>query len=426
MKFRSFSPVERKTTGILLIAALFNGAVQSLSQTQDIIARKALLAQDWQLMLMTMIWPVSNFFSIWWGRFYEKSCHKSRFFLFAGIFGRLTLVYAIWLTTMNEYLVLLGLLFSANSILIPAQNSIYQKNIHHSRRAKVYGYTISLGMIVSVAVTFAAGKILDLHEEHFRWILVVTGLAGFISSALLSMVKLQAPIIEPPCKKEKIPFRKIVLDPIHRTLELMKSNKAFAAFERDFSIYGMGYIMMQPIIPIYMVDKLQLSYTNNFLAKGILSQVGMLFLSPLIGKLHDRLHPFRFIAASFALLMVFPLLFVLSSLWAGESVLAVIIVFIAYTIFGIAMAGVNLSWNMSSIFFAGKEDASMYQSVHVTMTGIRGLIAPILGFALLKIMGINSVFYVAAGFLALASVMSLRDYMRFKHHVAEIVPDTPS
>ena len=426
MKFRSFSPVERKTTGILLIAALFNGAVQSLSQTQDIIARKALLAQDWQLMLMTMIWPVSNFFSIWWGRFYEKSCHKSRFFLFAGIFGRLTLVYAIWLTTMNEYLVLLGLLFSANSILIPAQNSIYQKNIHHTRRAKVYGYTISLGMIVSVAVTFAAGKILDLHEEHFRWILVVTGLAGFISSALLSMVKLQAPIIEPPCKKEKIPFRKIVLDPIHRTLELMKSNKAFAAFERDFSIYGMGYIMMQPIIPIYMVDKLQLSYTNNFLAKGILSQVGMLFLSPLIGKLHDRLHPFRFIAASFALLMVFPLLFVLSSLWAGESVLAVIIVFIAYTIFGIAMAGVNLSWNMSSIFFAGKEDASMYQSVHVTMTGIRGLIAPILGFALLKIMGINSVFYVAAGFLALASVMSLRDYMRFKHHVAEIVPDIPS
>lgn len=422
MKFRSLSPVERKTASILLTAALFNGLVQSLSQTQDIIARKALLAQDWQLMLMTMIWPVSNFFSIWWGRFYEKSCHKSRYFLFAGLFGRLTLVYAIWLTTMNEYLVLLGLLFSANSILIPAQNSIYQKNIHSSRRAKVYGYTISLGMLVSVAVTFVAGRILDLHEQHFRWILVATGVAGFISSALLSMIKLQEPIIEGPCVKEKINLRKMLTDPIKRTLTLMKRNKAFAAFERDFSIYGMGFIMMQPIIPIYMVDKLQLSYTNNFLAKGILSQIGMLVLSPLIGKLHDRLHPFRFIAASFALLMVFPLLFVLSSLWAGESVLAVIIVFIAYTIFGIAMAGVNLSWNMSSIFFAGNEDASMYQSVHVTMTGIRGLIAPVLGFSLLKILGLNSVFFVAAGFLGLASIMSMRDYHRFKHHVAEIVP----
>ena len=405
------------------MAALFNGLVQSLSQTQDIIARKALFAQDWQLMLMTMIWPISNFFSIWWGRFYEKSCHKSRYFLFAGVFGRLSLVYAIWLTTMNEYLVLLALLFSANSILIPAQNSIYQKNIHHSRRAKVYGYTISLGMIVSVAVTFVAGRILDLHEEHFRWILVLTGLAGFISSVLLSTIKLQEPLVEVPCVKAKIKLKDLALDPIRRTLALMKTNKAFAAFERDFSIYGMGFIMMQPIIPIYMVDKLQLSYTNNFLAKGILSQMGLLILSPVIGKLHDRMHPFRFIAVSFALLMVFPLLFVLSSLWAGESVLAVVIVFIAYTIFGIAMAGVNLSWNMSSIFFAGKEDASMYQSVHVTLTGIRGLIAPVLGFSLLKIIGINSVFIVAAGFLGTASLMSLRDYRRFKHHVADILPD---
>jgi len=423
MKLRSLSPIERKTAGILLMAALFNGLVQSLSQTQDIIARKALFAQDWQLMLMTMIWPISNFFSIWWGRFYEKSCHKSRYFLFAGVFGRLSLVYAIWLTTMNEYLVLLALLFSANSILIPAQNSIYQKNIHHSRRAKVYGYTISLGMIVSVAVTFVAGRILDLHEEHFRWILVLTGLAGFISSVLLSTIKLQEPLVEVPCVKAKIKLKDLALDPIRRTLALMKTNKAFAAFERDFSIYGMGFIMMQPIIPIYMVDKLQLSYTNNFLAKGILSQMGLLILSPVIGKLHDRMHPFRFIAVSFALLMVFPLLFVLSSLWAGESVLAVVIVFIAYTIFGIAMAGVNLSWNMSSIFFAGKEDASMYQSVHVTLTGIRGLIAPVLGFSLLKIIGINSVFIVAAGFLGTASLMSLRDYRRFKHHVADILPD---
>jgi len=113
-------------------------------------------------------------------------------------------------------------------------------------------------------------------------------------------------------------------------------------------------------------------------------------------------------------LMVFPLLFVVSSLWAGESILPVVIVFIAYFIFGVAMTAVNVSWNMSSIFFAGKEDASMYQSVHVTMTGIRGLIAPALGFALLRIFNITAVFVVAAGFLGTASLISMRDYRRMK------------
>ncbi|MDD4309378.1 MAG: MFS transporter [Candidatus Cloacimonetes bacterium] len=417
MRLRNLSPMEKQSTILLLIAAIFNGAVQSLGQTQDIIARKALHAQDWQLMLMTMIWPISNFLSIWWGRIFEQSCHKSRYFLLAGIVGRLSLVYAIWITTMNEYMVLLALVFSANSLLIPAQNSIYQKNICVSRRAKVFGYTISLGMIVSIAFTFVAGRLLDVQEQSFRWILVATGVCGFISSAVLSMIRIQDPLVQTDCKP--IAWYRQLHDPVRRTLALLKENKQFAKFERSFSIYGMGFIMMQPIIPIYLVDKLQLSYTSNFLAKGVLSQVGLLLLSPMIGKFHDRMHPFKFISRSFALLMVFPLLFVVSSLWAGESIIPVIIVFVAYFIFGVAMTAVNVSWNMSSIYFAGKDDASMYQSVHVTMTGIRGLIAPMLGYALLKIFNITAVFIVAAGFLGWAALISYRDFKQIDQGIGK-------
>jgi len=421
MRFKNFSPLEKQTAMLLLWGAVFNGVVQSLGQTQDIIARKALHAQDWQLMLMTMIWPISNFFSIWWGRIFENSCHKSRLIFMAGVIGRLTLVAAIWIVTMNQYMVLLALLFSSNSLLIPAQNSIYQRNISSHRRARLYGYTISLGMLVSVIFTFGAGRLLDIREESFRWILVATGLCGFISSALYASIRIQDPLTLKSCERPR--FKDMALDPIRRTLSLLKTNKPFAAFERSFSIYGMGFIMMQPIIPIYMVDKLQLSYTSNFLAKGVLSQLGLLLLSPLIGKLHDRMHPFRFISASFALLMVFPLLFISSSLWVGSPI-AVVIVFVAYLIFGIAMTGVNIAWNMSSIFFAGKEDASMYQSVHVTMTGIRGLIAPVLGFTLLKVFNISAVFFVAAGFLAWASLISLRDHRRLAKQLPDAHPQT--
>ncbi len=408
MKLKNLSPVEYRSTILLLSAALFNGVVQSLGQTQDIIARKALHAMDWQLMVMTMIWPISNLFSIWWGRIFEQSCHKSRYFILAGIVGRLSLIYALWLSTMNEYLLLLGLVFGANSLLIPAQNSIFQKNIKVTRRARVFGYTMSLGMLVSVLFTYGAGRLLDINELSFRWILIATGFCGFISCAVLSLIRIQDPSEPRDCPK--IQWRKQLFDPIKNTLELLKKNKPFAAFERSFSIYGMGFIMMQPIIPIYLVDKLHLSYTSNFLAKGVLSQVGMLFLSPLIGKIHDRMHPFKFISRSFALLMVFPLLFISSTLWIGTGVWPVVIVFVSYFIFGVAMTAVNVAWNMGSIFFAGEEDASIYQSVHVTMTGIRGLIAPVLGFTLLKLLGITAVFLVAAGFLGLASLISWRDH----------------
>ncbi len=410
MRLKDLSPLERSTAILLLISAIFDGVIMSLNQTQDIIARKALHALDWQLMLMSMIWPVTNFFSVWWGRVYERSHHKHRYFLIAGIIGRLTMVYALWLVTMNEYLVILGLLFSSSSLLLPARNSIYQRNINEKRRARVFGLTISLGMAVSMVFTFIAGRMLDNHEDTFRLILVFTGICGFISSAVLSLIRTQDPAIDTP--RQKLSRRQTMMEPVFGTFKLLRENKAFARFERSFSIYGMGFIMMQPIIPIYLVDKLHLSYTTNFLAKGIVSQLGMLLLSPLFGRLHDRMHPFRFISIAFGMLMVFPILIVISSLLQGDPLLPVIIVFVAYLVFGIAMTAVNMAWNMGSIFFAGKQDASIFQSVHVTMTGIRGLIAPALGFALLRIFNITMVFVVAAGFLLTASIVSYRDYRR--------------
>ena len=69
---------------------------------------------------------------------------------------------------------------------------------------------------------------------------------------------------------------------------------------------------------------------------------------------------------------------------------------------------------MSSIYFAGAEDAAMYQSVHVTMTGIRGLIAPVLGLLLMKFIGITAVFVVAAGFLLWASIISYYDHKKLE------------
>ncbi len=419
MRLGKLSPAERQTAVLLLLAAAFNGFVQSFGQTQDIIARKALLATEWQILIITLIWPVSNFLSIWMGRFLERSCNKSRYILLAGLLGRLSLLWALWMAGINQYLILLLLLYSANSLIIPAQNSIFQRNIDVSRRAKVYGYTISLGMLVSIVVTFVAGRLLDSRESSYRLILAVTGLAGFIHCFFLSRVKIEP--LQDCVKTEKQPWKTVLMDPIRRTFSLLKENPAFASFERSFSIYGMGFIMMTPVIPLYLVDVLKLNYTANFLSKGILSQLGMLLLSPLIGKLHDRMHPLSFISISFATLMIFPLLVIVSAAYAGNQVVATILIFVAYLIFGLAMTGINIAWNMSSIFFAGKEDAAMYQSVHVTLTGIRGLIAPFLGLGLMRLFGYQSVFIVAAGFLLSAALISRRDYLRLKLKSAEPV-----
>jgi hypothetical protein len=57
-------------------------------------------------------------------------------------------------------------------------------------------------------------------------------------------------------------------------------------------------------------------------------------------------------------------------LWAGAAVL------------GVAYAGANLGWSLGHNDFASPGRAQHYMGVHVTLTGLRGMVAPPLGIAL--------------------------------------------
>jgi len=410
-KDNHISTTQKATLIILIISTFFDGIVRSLWQTQDIIAKKALHAFDWQLTILAMIWPVSNFFSIWWGKLLERTDNKSPYFIIVAICGRLILVTGLWVTGMNQFLILLAVMFSFNSLLIPAQNSIYQQNLNAEKRGKTFGYIISIATLIAMIASFAAGKILDYDESWFRYIIVAAGVAGFISSGILSFIKIKKGKGELQQTKQQLTFKDLAVTPMIRTFELLKRNREFARFQRNFTLYGMGFIMTVPVIPLFLVENLKLTYSTSFLAKAIISQLGLLFLSPFIGKLHDLWHPHRFTCISFAI-SGFECFFFVSFYFAPTQGIAIALVFLAYFIFGIAMAGVNLAWNMSSIYFAGKEDASMYQSVHVTMTGFRGLLAPLLGLIILRLFNIYAVFLTAALFLGTASLLSYFDYIR--------------
>ncbi|MCK4696400.1 MAG: hypothetical protein KAT74_11580, partial [Candidatus Cloacimonetes bacterium] len=173
---------------------------------------------------------------------------------------------------------------------------------------------------------------------------------------------------------------------------------------------GVSFMILLPAIPKYLVEYLQMNYTHTFLAKGIISQIGILFLAPFAGKIYDRKNPALFTTLIFLIISFYPFTLLISSLFIGYSFVNYI-VYLAFFIFGIAMSGLIISWNISSIYFAGKEDVSMYQGVHVTLTGVRGLFAPFLGLLIMKTLGIRALFCTAMFLFLLASTLSYKLYL---------------
>ncbi len=398
---------EKQTFILMMVFTFFNGFIMSIAQTQDIIAKKALEGLDWHITLLTMVWPIANFFSIWWGRALERTRDIAKFLIFAAVFGRLILVLVYWSVSIYDYLAILAIMYSFSSLILPAQNSIMQINIRPNNRGKVFGFVTSLATLLTIIITFTSGSLLEHREELFRSLFVIVGIAGFLGVLALALCNTKKKNVP----QELISKRFSFVEPLKRAYYLLKEDKQFFKFQRNFFLYGIGFLILLPIIPKYLVDYLGMGYRTSFIAKGVVSQIGLLCLSPFFGKLFDKSHPTKFTSIGFAVFAIFPLLLLTSSFF--EDTAAIAIVFLAYLFFGIGMSFINMSWNISSIYFAGNNDSSMYQSVHVTVTGLRGILTPVFGFIVMQLMGIRTVFAISIISLLTASLLNMKHYYSF-------------
>jgi len=70
---------------------------------------------------------------------------------------------------------------------------------------------------------------------------------------------------------------------------------------------------------------------------------------------------------------------------------------------GLCFAGGTIAWNLGHLHFARPDDAEAYMGIHVSLTGLRGLIMPAIGMALWVTIG-WWVWVVSAAFSVLALV----------------------
>jgi len=73
------------------------------------------------------------------------------------------------------------------------------------------------------------------------------------------------------------------------------------------------------------------------------------------------------------------------------------------------MSGITISWNLSSIYYAPSMEVANYQAVHITLTGVRGIFAPFIGYMILKLVSIEATFIVSSLFFLFAGAMMLRE-----------------
>lgn len=284
------------------------------------------------------------------------------------------------------YALAVSLCSAACHIRQPFFTELYGDFYHHRNRAR----RISLGLMINLVVTLCAGLsygyILDLNFGWWRWINIGAVAVLLVSGFLLARL----PEAESPPRSESwlqaitLPFR----------------NPRFLYVQAAWMLIGFGNLWTIPLRAVYLAEPergLGLSPSIVTLTLVVVPAGFQFLFNRVWAHLYHRLSfPAMRIAINFFFASAIPLCFLTESLP---------VIFVSAGLLGIGLSGTPYIWQLWVTRIAGIGEIRIYQSAHAFLSGIRGVLAPFIGFAALRGLSFQGVGLISCALALLSCLM---------------------
>ena len=293
-----------------------------------------------------------------------------------------------------------GIAFAATCVNF--MTAIYEDNYRSDRRGRLFGTTNSIRILSGAIFGGISGWIISKDLEHAFYIFLACGVSALVSGKLLAALP-NSRRIQVGASKSWGGYKHIWNDIGFRKILIM------------WMLLGTGNLLLNALRVDYLTNPkyhLGLGELEIALLATTIPNLSRLISSIVWGRLFDRIN---FFILRVGINVTFMLAFF--SFFFSSSVLGLAL---GAILFGVAVSGGDVAWNLWTIRFAPKGLSSDYMSVHTSLTGLRGLIAPFLAFALAEKYSIYFVLYVSLALTSIASLQAIfdRDLRNMdKHHI---------
>jgi MFS family permease len=189
-----------------------------------------------------------------------------------------------------------------------------------------------------------------------------------------------------------------------RALRFIKEDKLFRTTLICWMLMGFANLMMLPLRVEYLANpqnprQQAASVGMIALLTGVTPNLARLVLSPLWGHLFDRMN---FFALRILLNMGFAI--GILAFFTTNSIPGMVAGAIVY---GISTAGGDVAWSLWVTKFAPPGRVADYMSVHTFLTGIRGVLAPLVAFYFVTLVSLGVLAAFSAGLILAATALLL-------------------
>ncbi len=260
--------------------------------------------------------------------------------------------------------------------ILTIRSNIWRANYPRHIRGKVTATMATLSALLMSATGIFVGWILDWDFAYFRWVFMgfsSLSIGGAFRYRHLAVRNQHKELVRESDKQQQRSFLK--------AFSLLFENRSFGKYMLAMFVLGSGNLMFMAPLIVFLNEHTSLDQLQQILITTAIP----LALIPIAvrrwARLLDGNHIFYFRSIHCWSFVIAIGIFLSAQLFEINSLF-----YLGAAMYGIGMSGGVIGWNLGHNDFVAKglknENPMDYMAIHVTLTGIRGLIVPLIGIAL--------------------------------------------
>lgn len=327
--------------------------------------------------LLAAMGELANILSFFWSSAsHARPKVNMMTWMYAGVVACIGLIALLPTTGMFGLVALLLLVLAARvcwSGVITLRPTVWRANYPRETRMRAVGIISGIQVVCVAIVGMVMSRVLDWNAEAYRVFLPVAAGLGLIGVLIFSRTRVrhEAKLLREELQEGGDKVMKPWRGPI-AVWEVLRKDKWYAQFMLWMFVLGFGNLTVMPTMVIALKEDHGLGYFHSVLITSSIPCIATLIGIPVWRRFLDRAHVVRFRA-------VHSWTFVIASVFytIGAATHQLPWYFIAAALMGFGFGGGSLAWNLGHVDFARPSETSKYMATHVTLNGLRGLLAPL-------------------------------------------------
>jgi len=259
--------------------------------------------------------------------------------------------------------------------ILTIRAAVWSSNYPRNVLARITGRLVIVNSIAVACSAALVGWALERSVVDARWLYGGGALAGLLGAWLYRAMRVRRQFRllaeEAASGGRSEPFS------LRMLTQILKEDSTYREYMLWMGIFGGGTLMLTAQLVLLFSERLHLTSGTQIALLAVVPLITQPIFLPFWARLFDGSHVVRYRSRQGWAIVLASAVMCAGVFSAWQPLL-----WVGAVLLGAAQAGANLGWNLGHNDFASVGRAQHYMGVHVTLTGVRGGVAPPLGVLL--------------------------------------------